>query len=88
MFTFFNQDYNIDILDAWDNGIKLYQVGITKFDNEEKVVGVNWIYIKTNELYQLKKELKNNINIVESLYKLPKNSRLEFIYKWEFNILY
>lgn len=90
MFTIFNQDYNIDIFDVWDNDIKLYHVGITKFDfnDEEEVVGVNWVYIQTNELHQLKQELKNNINIVKSLYELPKNSRLEFTYKCEFNILY
>lgn len=88
MYTIFNQDYNIDIFEAWDNDIKLYHIGITKFDKEENVIGVNWVYVQTNERYQMEKELKTNIKIVESLYKVPKNSRLEFIYKYEFNLLY
>lgn len=88
MYAILNQDYNIDIYEAWDHDIKFYHIGITKFDKEENVLGVNWVYIKTNERYQMEKELKKNIKIVESLYKLPKYSRLEFIYKWEFNLLY
>lgn len=88
MYTIFNQDYNIDIFEAWDNDIKLYHVGITKFDKEENVLGVNWVYVQTNERYQMERELRTNIKIVESLYKVPKNSRLEFIYKYEFNLLY
>ena len=88
MYTIFNQDYNIDIFETWDNDIKLYHIGITKFDKEENVLGVNWVYVQTNERYKMEKELKTNIKIVESLYKIPKNSRLEFIYKYEFNLLY
>lgn len=88
MYTIFNQNYNIDIFEAWDNDTKLYHVGITKFDKEENVLGVNWVYVQTDERYQMEKELKNNIKVVESLYKVPKNSRLEFIYKYEFNLLY
>lgn len=88
MYTIFNQDYNIDIFEAWDNDTKLYHVGITKFDKEENVLGVNWVYVQTNKRYQMEKELRTNIKVVESLYKVPKNSRLEFIYKYEFNLLY
>ena len=88
MYTIFNQDYNIDIFEAWDNDIKLYHVGITKFDKEENVLDVNWVYVQTNERYQMENELRTNIKVVESLYKIPKNSRLEFIYKYEFNLLY
>lgn len=88
MYTIFNQDYNIDIFEAWDNDTKLYHVGITKFDKEENVLGVNWVYVQTNKRYQMEKELRTNIKVVESLYKVPKNSRLKFIYKYEFNLLY
>lgn len=88
MYTIFNQEYNIDIFEAWDNDVKLYHVGITKFDKEENALGINWVYIKSNNRYELEQVLQNDIDIVEDLYKMPENTKLEFIYKCEFNLLH
>lgn len=84
MGTIYNKNYNIDIYEIWDNNTKLYHVIIEKFDNNDAPsIGKNWVYVSTKEVYDLKKELKNNIEFVELLYNAPKNSKLEFVKTWE-----
>lgn len=76
MGTIFNENYNIDIYEVWDNKIKWYHVGITKFNDDEKVLGVNWVYIQSKNRYELEKLLQNDIELVSQLYNTPENFKL------------
>lgn len=85
MATICNKEFNITVYEHRDNnGIRCWCILIEKFESNDKpAIGKNRVYVYVKDVYELKKALKYDIELVRLLYSYPKNKRLNFVNTWK-----